>query len=182
MTEKFAMRRFARDYIMVEAQPPLKQLFDSRFGDDTWRAQFISEESALFVSDSYTTFDPHFEFKTFALSDTSGGFLDTCDYQNDLGNTTPHQFNCTSEMATVDSIIPGRLSPDFASRFAQAQSAYVKVDTEGMDQKTFAGMKNLLAEKRGADYLLYMIHRVICFMDCLWDLSHEVRVAIGSRS
>jgi len=162
MTEKFAMRRFAKDYIMVEAQPPLKQLFDSRFGNDEWRTRFISEESALFVSDSSTTFDPRFEFQTFALSDKSGGFLDTCDYQNDLGNTTPHQFNCTSEMATVDSIIPGRLSPDFASRFAQAQSAYVKVDTEGMDQKTFAGMKNLLAEKRGDDHLVNFLMLEYC--------------------
>jgi len=160
VTERFVMRRFAKDYIMVEAAPNLKHdpFFESRFGKAEWRDSFVLEQSTKRAGD--VALEPKFEFMNFALSDVSGGVLDTCGYQQDLGNTS--YINCTAEMATADSLIPGRLSPDFATKFSQAQSAYVKIDTEGMDEKVLQGMGNLLAEKRGDGFLVNFLMLEFC--------------------
>lgn len=145
---------------MVEAAPNLKAepFFASRFGNASWRKRFVLQQST--VRGGAIASDPQFEFMNFALSDQSGGVLDTCGYQQDLGNTS--YINCTAEMATADSLIPGRLSPEFASRFSEAQSAYVKIDTEGMDEKVLHGMKGLLDEKRGSGFLVNFLMLEFC--------------------
>jgi len=160
VTEKFVERRFAKDYIMVEAAPNLKAepFFASRFGNAEWRKRFVLEQTTLRKGEN--AFDPQFEFMNFALSDQSGGVLDTCDYQMDLGNRS--YINCTAEMATADSLIPGRLSPEFEMRFSQAQSAYVKIDTEGMDEKVLHGMDKLLTEKRDSGFLVNFMMLEFC--------------------
>jgi len=157
-TERFVMRRFAKDYIMVEAAPNLAAppFFASRFGDPEWRNRFLLEQTTTW--NGAVELQPQFQFMNYALSDKSGGFLDTCGYQKKVDGDP----NCTAEMATVDSLIPGRLTPEFATRFSKAQSAYVKVDVEGMDQKVLTGMTNLLAEKRGVAHLVNFIMLEYC--------------------
>jgi hypothetical protein len=49
----------------------------------------------------------------------------------------------------LDAIVPGKLSPVFQSKYAQAQSLYVKMDVDGMDQLAFDGMRALVDEVRG---------------------------------
>merc|ERR1719440_584858 len=46
VTEKLVMRRFAMDYIMVEAQHSPGDVFAARFGDTSWRDNFVATQSA----------------------------------------------------------------------------------------------------------------------------------------
>merc|ERR1719171_659260 len=75
--------------------------------------------------------------------------MDSFEYQLNWADWKPEQLNTTSEQATVDTIIPSHLSAEFAGKFEKAQSAYVKVDVEGMDQKALSGMTELLLQQRG---------------------------------
>jgi len=160
MTERLVMRRFAEDYIMVEAQPPLQIMFASRLGDPEWRKHFLAEQATAWPG--AVSFEPSFEWLNYALSNETGGVLDTFSYQYNWGNWNPEDLNTTAPMAAVDSIIPSKLSFDFATRFAQAQSAYVKVDTEGMDQKVLTGVVKLLQEQRGDDFLVNFMMVEFC--------------------
>mmetsp|Transcript_77292 Transcript_77292/g.145752 ORF Transcript_77292/g.145752 Transcript_77292/m.145752 type:complete len:546 (-) Transcript_77292:30-1667(-) len=155
MTESLVERRFAKDYILVEADPGLKGVFDSRFGNADFAHRFSSEMAATWPDAE--VLDPHFEFHTFAISDHSGGYLDTCSF-----NPLTPDMSCKSEVSTVDDIIPGRLSPDFADRFAKAQSVYFKLDVEGMDQMALNGMQRLLSEQRGNNYLVNFFMLEFC--------------------
>merc|ERR1719393_522971 len=107
---------------MVEAVPALKQAFESRLGNEAVRQRWISQQVTTW--DGAAPYDPHFEFLNYALSDKTGGFLDTCSFN--WQNSTPTT-ECQAEMANVDFLIPGKLTPDFAARFAAAQSAYLKI-------------------------------------------------------
>jgi len=160
ITERMTMRRFAKDYIMVEAFPNLKQYFDTRFGNEDWRRRFLDLHHGQATTwPGAEPIDPKYEFHNFAISDKPGGFLDTCSFN--WGNWTP-ETQCKAEMASVDSIIPGRLSKDFADRFARAKSAYIKVDVEGMDQMAVKGMERILQEKRGDDFLVNFMMLEFC--------------------
>jgi hypothetical protein len=160
ITERLTMRRFAKDYIMVEAFPNLKQYFDTRFGNEDWRRRFLDlNNGQATIWPGAEPVDPKYEYHNFAISDKPGGFLDTCSFN--WGNWTPES-ECKAEMASVDSIIPGRLSQDFADRFARAKSAYIKVDVEGMDQMALKGMEHILQEKRGDDFLVNFMMLEFC--------------------
>jgi len=159
VTERLVSRRFAKDYILVEASPPLRDLFNTRLGDPFWQQKFLSEQS---MRQGAAEFKPHFEWLTHVLSDESGGMLDSFSYQYNWADWKPEQLNTTAEVATVDSIIPSKLSADFTTRFKQAQSAYVKIDTEGFDEKVLRGMKNLLQEKRGDGFLVNFMMLEFC--------------------
>ena len=39
------MFAISEDYIMVEAQPPLKDLFGRRLGNPEWRSRFLSQQA-----------------------------------------------------------------------------------------------------------------------------------------
>jgi len=75
-----------------------------------------------------------------------GGVLDMCQTEPSfkLKGAT-----CTVPIASVDSLIPSKLAPALQEHFAKAQSAFLKVDTEGMDELVLRGMHALLEEKRG---------------------------------
>mmetsp|Transcript_52357 Transcript_52357/g.86771 ORF Transcript_52357/g.86771 Transcript_52357/m.86771 type:complete len:522 (+) Transcript_52357:83-1648(+) len=154
-TEKVVMRRFAKDYLMVEAAPQLRETFDARLGNLKWRNRFLKQAATWENASSYK---PDFEFKTFALSDRSGGYLDICSFNWSWAPPV----NCKSEKASVDTIVSSKLSRNFAAKVKKAQSAYVKVDTEGMDQMALLGMRKLLQEKRGKDFLVNFMMFEFC--------------------
>jgi len=56
---------------------------------------------------------------------------------------------CKVSIASIDNIVPAKLTPAFQEHFKQAQSAYIKIDTEGMDELVLRGMSRLLDEIRG---------------------------------
>jgi TusA-related sulfurtransferase len=142
VTEKLTTRRFANNYILVEAYKGMKDLFDTRFGDEGWRRRWFSEQVPSEESEI-----PRFEFLNFAVNDHTEGTLDLCynEQWSGMNNNVP----CPVDKVAIDDAIPGRLSSEFKSMFAAAKSAYVKIDVEGMDEMTLRGMRNLLREERG---------------------------------
>jgi len=142
-TERLSLRNFARDYIMVDGYPGNKYTFEEHFGNPS----FVSNWSTWMATYPDKDNMPRFEFLTYALGNASdaGGILDLCDGRTPGSPTTP----CPANITDVDSMIPGKLSNEMQIRFARAQSAYIKIDVEGMDQAAIDGMRNLLNETRG---------------------------------
>jgi len=56
---------------------------------------------------------------------------------------------CKVNISSVDRLLAKSLSPTFADHLRKAQSAFIKVDTEGMDELVIRGMHHLLNETRG---------------------------------
>lgn len=143
-TERFTARKFAKDFILVDAYPPNKERFHGFFGDGTFLHEWYQEQVKDWPKDKEL---PHFQFFTNGLSNVNdGSVLDLCD-----GNGASHiqAQSCPAEIVTVDSIIPGKLSSELQSRFENARSAYIKMDLEGMDQLAIDGMRGLLNQVRG---------------------------------
>jgi hypothetical protein len=160
VTEKLVMRRFAKDYIMIDAYD-FREVHERRFLNPTWRREFLSESVASWPG--ALPVHHHFEFLNFALSDKAEGSVFICGWHpDDKKKTSWNSDKCTVKTATMDSIVPGRLSPKFAQIFANAQSAYVKLDVEGMEQLTLQGMTRLLSEKRDSDYLVNFMMLEYC--------------------
>lgn len=145
VTEKLTVRKFARDYVLVDAWPANKQSFSLRLGDKTFLSSWYQKQVPNWPSGEDL---PQFEMFSNAMSDKSGGTFDMCDGNGEWKAklvTAP----CPVDILAVDSILPGKLSPALQSRFSQAQSAYIKIDLDGMDQLVIDGMRGLLSELRG---------------------------------
>lgn len=143
LTEKYTTRHFGKNYIMIEAYEGMKRLFDMRFGDKDWKHRWFSDQ----VPRKEGARVPDFEFLTLAVASESGGVVDFC--TNNMWSEMNQNQPCPVEKMAVDDMIPERLSPAFASVFSEAESAYVKIDVEGMDELTLRGMWRLLNEERG---------------------------------
>jgi len=125
---------------MIEANPQTTETLKIRWGNDTFKEKWFTQQ----VKESEGHI-PNFEIINHALSNHSEGLLDMCQTEGSMQYTAA----CQVPIATVDSIIPKALTPAFDDIFKKAQSAYIKIDTEGMDELVLRGMKGLLAETRG---------------------------------
>lgn len=143
-TQKMTVRRFAKNYILIEANHDHVDVLQSRWGNKTWRHRWFTEQLSLPEGEPV----PHFEIIHQALSNDTGGTLDLCQTESSLESTSQ---GCNVPIASVDSLIPDALTPSFKDLLQNAQSAFIKVDTEGMDELVLRGMENLLNEQRGLD-------------------------------
>merc|ERR1719440_204506 len=139
-TEKTTVRNFAKNYVLVEADPGATNLLTGRWGTNSWKQSWYTKQVALKEGEQI----PGFEVINKALSNATGAVIDMCRTQ---GSMCGDDRNVA--VATLDSLVPGALSPAFQQHFQQAQSAFIKVDTEGMDELVMRGMTSLLNEKRG---------------------------------
>jgi hypothetical protein len=142
-TEKFTARMLAQNYILADALPINREMFDRRFGNITFQSLWYQEQVSGWPQGKEL---PHFAFLKHGLSNTSGEVLDMCD--DGLWHTNKGQ-PCPVEVLTADAMIPGRLPLDMKEKFALAQSAYIKMDLDGMDQIAIEGMRRILSEVRG---------------------------------
>jgi FkbM family methyltransferase len=140
-TEKLTVRNFAQNYILVEANPHTSQVLLDRWGNLDWKQAWFTQQVPLKGSQF-----PEFEIITKPLSNHSNGVLDMCMTEESMGDT---ESGCKVPIASVDDLIPAQLSPAFQDVFQKAQSAFIKIDTEGMDELVIRGMKRLLQETRG---------------------------------
>jgi len=143
ITEKLTGRSFARNYILVEAYPGMKQLFDTRLGNENWKQRWFSEQ----VPQRKGTQMPALEFLNFAVNSESKGSVDFC--TNNMWSIVNNNVPCPVDKLALDDMIPEHLSENFRGIFATAESAYVKTDVEGMDELALQGMSRLLDEQRG---------------------------------
>lgn len=147
-SERFMARQFGKDFIMVDCVPPNKIVSDSRLGNTTYLSKWYEGLVQLPAGHNY----PQFEFLSYALSNESAGSFDICDashtwsIKNPDGSAPPP---CPVDIMRLDQIVPGKLSPAFQAKYAQAQSLYIKMDVDGMDQLAVDGMRGLLNEVRG---------------------------------
>lgn len=140
-TEKMTIRKFAKNYIMIEAAPSTVDILKTRWGNDAWLQRWFTEQVSLPEGEPR----PNFEIINQALSN-GPGVLDLCQTEWSLSFT-----GCNVSIASVDSIIPSSLTPGFQAVLQNAQTAFIKVDTEGMDELVLKGMTNLLNEQRGVN-------------------------------
>lgn len=140
-TEKLTVRNFAKNYIMIEANPSTKDVLQRRWGDEEWKNVWFTQQ----VTKSGRA--PHFELINQALSNHSKGVLDMCQTEPSMAAGTSGK--CKVSIASIDDLVPAKLTPVFQEHFSQAQSAYIKIDTEGMDELVLRGMSRLLDETRG---------------------------------
>lgn len=140
-TEKLTVRNFAKNYVLLEANPRTAAVLEQRWGQETWRHGWFTGE----VPDKGAE-APQFEIITAALSNHSDGVLDMCLTEESMEDTDA---GCTVPVVKVDDIIVQNLSSTFQERLKEAKSLFVKVDAEGMDELVLRGMKNLLNETRG---------------------------------
>lgn len=140
-TEKLTVRSFAKNYIMIEANPTTKDVLQKRWGDKQWKHDWFTQQ----VTKSGRA--PDFELINQALSNHSNGTLDMC--QTEESFRTDRSGECQVSIASIDDLVPAKLTPEFQEHFNQSQSAYIKIDTEGMDELVLRGMSRLLDETRG---------------------------------
>jgi len=139
-TEKLSVRNFAKNYIMIEANPRYANALRERWGTDSWKEKWFTDQVKQPNGNAY----PDFEIINHALSNHSEGLLNMCETETSL-----EEFGCSVPIASVDSIIAEGLTPAFVEHVKDAKSAYIKIDTEGMDELVLRGMEGLLAETRG---------------------------------
>lgn len=144
ITEKLTARHFSKSYILIEAYEGMKRFFDTRLGDATWKEKWFTEQ----VPERKGAESPQLEFLNFAVNDHSEGTLDLC--HNEMWSGMSNNVPCPVDKVAVDDVIPGRLSPNFNSLFSGAESAYIKIDVEGMDERALRGMPRILQEQRGS--------------------------------
>jgi FkbM family methyltransferase len=142
-TEKVVQRDFAKSYIMIEANPIIvEKSLKTRWYNSTWKKVWF-EEQAHWQSDEQM---PVFQVINQALSNHSDGVLDMCQTEPGMKENGAH---CTVPIASVDSLIPSKLTSTLQEQFKDASSAFIKIDTEGMDELVIRGMRSLLEEQRG---------------------------------
>jgi len=140
-TEKVAVRRFAKDYLMVEANPKTTQVLqDYRFGNADFKQAWFTQQVGQKEGEPL----PEFEIICQALSSHADGFLDMCQTEGSMAAS-----ECNVKIASVDSLLAESLTSSFKNKVAEAQSAFIKIDTEGMDELVLRGMQGLLQEQRG---------------------------------
>jgi len=140
-SEKVSVRRFAKDYIMIEANPLTTQVLRNRWGNTSFKQAWFTQQVAQKKEDQV----PEFEIMAQALSYRSGGYLDMCQTEESMR----YADGCNVSIASIDSLIPTKLTTGFQEKLAKAQSAFIKIDTEGMDELVLRGMKGLLGQQRG---------------------------------
>jgi len=138
-SEKVSVRRFAKDYIMIEANPGTTMVLRQRWGDANWMQTWFRKQVGQKDSEQV----PEVEIINQALSNHSNGTLDLCQTEGSMHG------NCLVNIANVDKLLPASLTPKFQEKLAQAQSAFIKIDTEGMDELVLRGMRRLLEKTRG---------------------------------
>jgi len=145
ITEKMTTRHFATNYIVVEAYVGMLKMFQTRLGDETWKQRWFTEQ----IPEKTGAQVPQMEFLNYAVNSASGGTLDLCQKDDAMWSAMNNNAPCPVDKVALDDVIPKRLSPKFRSTFEGAQSAYVKVDVEGMDENALRGMSRILKEERG---------------------------------
>lgn len=163
----------------MDCVPSNKQGFDSRLGNASYLNTWYAGGHIAHWNIGQAL--PQFEFLSYALSNETGGTFDICDPSKTWGlkglNGEPLP-PCPVPIATVDSTIPSQLTPAFQSKFAQAQSLYIKMDLDGMDQIAIDGMRRLLGEVRGthdnggARYLVNFMMLEFC-PSCIIETTQE---------
>lgn len=143
-TEKMTTRTFAKNYILIEANPLVVDTLRSRWNNSDWKKRWFAEQ----VHPRSTLQVPNFEIIHQALSNSTGGTLDLCQTEGSLGLTAQ---GCTVPIATVDHVMLTSLEPMYRDIVRDARSAFVKIDTEGMDELVLRGMEKLLQETRGVN-------------------------------
>jgi len=139
-SEKLTVRKFGQNYLMIDANTKTTDVLKDRWGNDEWRKAWFTQQVPI---DGKV---PDFEILTFPLSNTSGGILDMCETEDSMARSDE---GCKVPVKSIDDIVSNELSPRFQSYFHDAQSAFIKIDTEGMDELVLRGMKKLLSETRG---------------------------------
>jgi len=146
VTEKMLVRKFAKDYILLDAMPAFKEQFAKRLGDGAFLSRFFQEQVPDWPAGKEF---PHIEMLSYGVSNISGGSFDMCSdpgkWKAGLVTGQP----CPVDILSIDSIMPGKLSPVLQDRFAKATSLYIKVSLNGMDQLAVQGMHELLGQVRG---------------------------------
>lgn len=148
VTSRLSARRMAKDYILLDAWVENKKSFMAKaFGNQTFNDVWFSEQVSWPLGKPY----PHFEFLNFALSNKTEGSFDICAGPGrwHLKGQGMEIEPCPVPIVSLDTLLPGKLTPMMQGKFAQAQSLYLKMDLDGMDQLTIDGGRKLLSEVRG---------------------------------
>lgn len=155
-TEKLTTRDFAKNYVLVEANPAFATDLKNRWESSEWKDKWFSEQTTnlgeTWKKEARQNGDteekdrrtvPEFVVFHQAISNNTEGELDMCVTEASL------QFfgGCKVGITSIDKLIAG--SDVFKSKVKDAQSAFIKIDTEGMDELVLRGMRGLLDEKRG---------------------------------
>jgi FkbM family methyltransferase len=138
-TEKISVRNFAKNYVMIEANPSTSDVLEKRWGHRGWRSAWFSKQVTLKSGQD----TPDCLILTQAISNHSKGELDMCQTEASMKD------DCFVPIMKVDDIMAQRLPDTFQEYYRDAQSAFIKIDTEGMDELVIRGMENLLEETRG---------------------------------
>jgi len=149
MTDKWTTRHFSRSYVLVDAYVGMKKMYDGRFGNETFKKAWFTSQ----VPDVPGATIPTFEFLNVAVNDVSGGNLDLCansDTKANIWAAANGGQPCPVEIVALDDVIPARLAPQTQEVFRNSQSAFLKTDVEGMDEKALRGMSRILSETRGS--------------------------------
>jgi len=142
VTEKLTVRNFAKNYILIEANGATLNSARNRWGNEVWKKQWFAEQ--VQSKDGLPT--PSFELINAALSNKTGGKVNMCATEASMIHNPA---GCAVPVVTTDDLLEQRLTPKFKKTFKDAKSAFIKVDTEGMDELVFRGMSKLLEEVRG---------------------------------
>jgi hypothetical protein len=150
VTEKLTTRKFARNYVMIDAFEGMRRSFYARLGNDLFRLVWLEEQ----VPKVRGSQDPEFAFLNVAVGSRSGGQLDMC-ADSDKADLYSKQWSeeiaqqCPVQMVALDDVLPSRLDPEIQLSWNEAQSAYIKLDVEGMDEMALRGMSRILSAGRG---------------------------------
>jgi len=142
--EKFTVRNFAKNYILVDGKQGAVDLLNERWGNSEWRSRWFSEQVRL----KDGTAMPEFEVITAALGNNSGGMINFCKTEI-METEETMKGGCEVQVSSVDDVVGKMLTPAFREHVRKAESAFIKIDTEGMDELVLRGMKGLLKEERG---------------------------------
>jgi len=138
-TEKMTTRSFGKNYVMVEANPVTEELLVQRWGDTEWKNRWFSEQTTKQGL-------PDFEIIPAALSNHSKGVVNMCETESSFEYAKE---GCEAHITSLDRLVTKKLSPTFQGHLKEAQTAFIKIDTEGMDELVLRGMQGLLEETRG---------------------------------
>jgi len=141
-TEKLTVRNFAKSYVMIEANHMTAGVLQDRWGNATWMQSWFDQQVPGKKGDRV----PDFHVISYALSNHSHGTLNMCLTEQSF---VYNPEGCNVPISSVDDIIRTQLLGNFKEHFEDAQSLFIKIDTEGMDELVLRGMQNLLNETRG---------------------------------
>jgi len=146
-TEKLTARNFAKHYVMIEgnafaSSAISERLLSNNMSTGSWKQRFFSEQ----VPQRNGIDMPEYELISSPLRYHPKDKVGLCLLELSFAFA---KGECMANHSMVDELIPRELSPKFQQLFADARSAFVKVDAQGMDELVLRGMRNLLKEVRG---------------------------------